>query len=81
MVISDQTALEAFCETYGQWKEASLVLQEHGMTFVTPNGYVQQRPEVAIGPEIQQDTNGFYECLWTYSKCQGKAWDQVGVKG
>lgn len=46
--VSDQTALEGFCETYAQWKEASLVLQEMGMTFSTPKGYIQQRPEVAI---------------------------------
>lgn len=46
--ISDQTALEGFCETYAQWKEASLVLQKEGMTFSTPKGYIQQRPEVAI---------------------------------
>jgi P27 family predicted phage terminase small subunit len=46
--ISDQTALEAFCETYSQWKEASVILKKEGMTFSTPNGYIQQRPEVAI---------------------------------
>jgi P27 family predicted phage terminase small subunit len=46
--ICDQTALEGFCETYAQWKEASIILQEEGMTFSTDKGYIQQRPEVAI---------------------------------
>lgn len=44
----DVSAVELLCESYAQWKAAAQVLQEHGQTFTTPNGYVQQRPEVAI---------------------------------
>lgn len=43
----DVSALEVLCESYAQWKAASIVLQD-GMTFVTGNGYIQQKPEVAI---------------------------------
>ena len=45
---SDLTALESLCETYSQWKTASLVLQKEGQTITANSGYVQQRPEVAI---------------------------------
>jgi P27 family predicted phage terminase small subunit len=45
---ADVSAVELLCESYAQWKEASKVLQENGQTFTTPNGYIQQRPEVAI---------------------------------
>lgn len=41
--------LESWCSTYAQWREAQAVLEEEGLTFTTPNGYIQQRPEVAIG--------------------------------
>jgi P27 family predicted phage terminase small subunit len=44
----DVSALEVLCESYAQWKIASIVLQKDGQTFKTGNGYIQQRPEVAI---------------------------------
>lgn len=44
----DVSAVELLCESYAQWREAALILQKEGQTFTTPNGYVQQRPEVAI---------------------------------
>ena len=44
----DGGALEGYCQAYGQWVEAEKSLKKNGMTFTTPNGYVQQRPEVAI---------------------------------
>lgn len=44
----DGTSFEAYCVAYAQWKESNLILREKGLTFVTPNGYEQQRPEVSI---------------------------------
>lgn len=44
----DGAALEGYCQAYARWVEAEKSLKKHGMTFTTPNGYVQQRPEVAI---------------------------------
>lgn len=44
----DLKALEGYCQSYSRWKQCENVLQTAGLTFTTPNGYVQQRPEVAI---------------------------------
>lgn len=44
----DGTALAGYCQAYSRWREAEEVLSRDGLTFSTPNGYVQQRPEVAI---------------------------------
>lgn len=44
----DISAVELLCESYAQWKDAAQVIQEYGAVFTTPNGYIQQRPEVAI---------------------------------
>jgi len=48
LTIVDRSALEAYCMAYAQWQEAEMILDELGLTFTTPKGYVQQRPEVAI---------------------------------
>ena len=48
LTVVDRAALEAYCECYADWRRAKDVLAKEGMTFTTPNGYVQQRPEVAI---------------------------------
>jgi P27 family predicted phage terminase small subunit len=44
----DQSALAAYCEAYEEAQACSKYLNEHGLTFRTPSGYIQQRPEVAI---------------------------------
>lgn len=48
LTVVDRAALEAYCESYAQWKEAMEALRDSGLTFKTESGYVQQRPEVAI---------------------------------
>jgi P27 family predicted phage terminase small subunit len=55
----DGTAFEAYCMAYGQWKESHLILREKGLTFMTPNGYEQQRPEVAIANNAAKIMRGF----------------------
>lgn len=44
----DGLALEGACVAYGRAVAADEVISSRGMTFTTPNGYVQQRPEVSI---------------------------------
>ena len=44
----DSAALAALCTCYATFKRADEAIQEHGLTFETPNGYIQQRPEVSI---------------------------------
>lgn len=51
----DRAALAAYCQCYSEWVRANEILAEKGMTFTTPNGYVQQRPEVAIRQKARND--------------------------
>ena len=45
---ADRAALSNYCEWWARWVQAERALKECGLTFTTQNGYVQQRPEVAI---------------------------------
>lgn len=47
----DLKSLEAYCQAYAKWKRAETILMKEGYTFETPNGYVQQRPEVSIAKD------------------------------
>lgn len=51
----DLKALEGYCQSYSKWKLCEEILQREGYTFTTPNGYVQQRPEVAIANKSLAD--------------------------
>ena len=51
----DRAALAAYCQCYSEWVQADETLNREGMTFTTPNGYVQQRPEVAIRQKARTD--------------------------
>ncbi len=44
----DIKAIEGYCQAYSTWRKCEKILQEKGFTFITPNGYEQQRPEVSI---------------------------------
>jgi P27 family predicted phage terminase small subunit len=55
----DGAAFEAYCQSYANWKEATLLLRQEGLTFETPNGYVQQRPEVAIANNAAKLMRGY----------------------
>ena len=48
LTIVDRAALTAYCQAYARAVQAEAVLTKKGMTFETPNGYIQQRPEVSI---------------------------------
>lgn len=44
----DTKAIEGYCQAYSNWRRCEKILLEKGYTFITPNGYEQQRPEVSI---------------------------------
>ncbi|MEG0282291.1 MAG: phage terminase small subunit P27 family [Clostridia bacterium] len=44
----DMSALECYCKTYSRWRQSEEFIEKNGYTFITPNGYEQQRPEVGI---------------------------------
>ena len=48
LTVADRQALAGYCQSFSDWQKAQAVLTRSGFTFKTPNGYVQQRPEVAI---------------------------------
>src|SRR3989304_1096626 len=47
MTIVDRAALAGYCQAWARWRQAERMLTKKGLTFETPNGYVQQRPEVS----------------------------------
>lgn len=55
----DLKALEGYCQSYSRWRACERVLQEEGYTFLTPNQYVQQRPEVSISNKAMADMRAF----------------------
>lgn len=44
----DTTAFAGYCQSYARWKEAEEFLTQHGSIIRTPNGYLQQVPQVSI---------------------------------
>jgi P27 family predicted phage terminase small subunit len=52
LTVADRQALAGYCQAFADWQRAQKVLnrggKNGGFTFKTGNGYVQQRPEVAI---------------------------------
>lgn len=49
----DLKTLEAYCRNYSKWKQCEEVLK-NGLTFKTPNGYIQQRPEESVSNKAQE---------------------------
>lgn len=44
----DMAAFAGYCQAYARWKEAEEFLTQHGSMVRTPNGYLQQVPQVTI---------------------------------
>lgn len=44
----DMAAFAGYCQAYARWKEAGEFLTQHGSMVRTPNGYLQQVPQVSI---------------------------------
>lgn len=51
----DLKALEGYCVSYSKWRKCEEIINDKGFTFITPNGYEQQRPEISIGNKAQQE--------------------------
>ena len=48
LTLVDLTAFEGYCQAYARWKEAEEFITQHGAMVRTPNGYLQQVPQVSI---------------------------------
>lgn len=48
LAIVDRAALEAYCQAYARWRRAERCIEREGLTYVTPTGYIRERPEVGI---------------------------------
>lgn len=44
----DMAAFAGYCQAFARWKEAEEFLTQHGTIVRTPNGYLQQVPQVSI---------------------------------
>ena len=44
----DMTAFAGYCQSYARWKNAEEFITQHGDMVRTPNGYLQQVPQVSI---------------------------------
>lgn len=55
----DLKAVEGYCQSYSKWRSCENTLQREGYTFETPNGYIQQRPEVSISNKALADMRAF----------------------
>lgn len=59
ITIVDGTALAAYCQAYSRWRQAEEALTKHGTVFKTPNGYIQQLPQVAIAQKYARIVRDF----------------------
>ena len=45
---ADRAAFATYCDAYSKWKTATEFIDQHGLIFKTPSGYIQQVPQVSI---------------------------------
>ncbi|OLR55055.1 terminase [Hornefia porci] len=57
----DMAAFAGYCQAYARWKEAEEFLTQHGSIVRTPNGYLQQVPQVTIAQTNRRDMLRFCE--------------------
>lgn len=50
----DMAAFAGYCQAYARWKEAEEFITQHGTIIRTPNGYLQQVPQVSIAQTNQK---------------------------
>lgn len=68
LTVVDGFAFAAACENYALWQETQRFFRRkdpetgkpYGRTFTTPNGYVGQRPEVAIGQKALSEARAWF---------------------
>lgn len=44
----DMAAFAGYCQAFARWREAEEFITQHGTMIRTPNGYLQQVPQVSI---------------------------------
>ena len=59
LTIVDGAALAGFCQSWKDFVECARFIKKNGRTFKTDNGYVVQRPEVAIAQKALQAVKAF----------------------
>ena len=59
LTIVDGAALAGYCQSWADYVGAVKLLKAKGKTFESPNGYVQQRPEVSIAQKSLQLVKAF----------------------
>ena len=55
LTFADGEALAEYCDVWARLRKVNRVINQKGHTFTTPNGYVQQRPEVGIAKGLRAD--------------------------
>ena len=61
----DLAVFATYCDAFAKWKEADEFLTQRGLFFITPSGYPQQFPQVAIAQN--------------YAKLMNKCGEQLGL--
>lgn len=59
----DMAVFATYCDAFARWKEAEEFLSERGLFFITPSGYPQQFPQVAISQNYARLMNRCAEQL------------------
>lgn len=57
----DMAAFAGYCQAYARWKEAEEFISKHGSIIKTPNGYLQQIPQVNIASNYLKLMSKFCE--------------------
>ena len=57
----DMAAFAGYCQAYARWKEAEEYISRQGTVVETPNGYLQQVPQVSIAQTYLKIMNRFCE--------------------
>ena len=60
---ADRAAFATYCDAYSKWKTATVFIDQHGMIFKTPSGYIQQVPQVSIAQTCSEILDEMDELL------------------
>ena len=64
LTLIDRASLAAYCQMWSRWQQAEAILQRDGLTFATPNGFLQKRPEVTIARESMALHEKICDRIW-----------------
>ena len=60
---ADRAAFATYCDAYSKWKTATEFIDQHGLIFKTPSGYIQQVPQVSIAQTCSEILDEMDELL------------------